>query len=171
MALASTHTAPTELKLVSSQAPPSTLVLPSLLRCLVVSWSDQRARMLQSVAKGESWQAEICNELQDFLRTLFQSDAHLTIVDLPHPETAAYEQLRQVTAQACGMSRSLFVVCGTDSAKEEELREEELWARQLGIWTYLPGLSDRHGLEFVFAEARKATAKQSSAYVEACGYH
>jgi len=179
VASASTHITQSRLELGSSQAPLSTgvfpVVLPGLLRCLVISWSGQRAKMLQSVAEEESWQAEVCDDVQDFLRNVFRLDASLTVIDLPHADTAAYEELRNVTAQASGpqnsgLGSSLFVICGAKSAIQEEIRQEEIWARQLGVWAYLPGIGDAEGLKLVFAEARMAMAKQLSMHVEACEY-
>ncbi len=143
------------------------LVLPDLLHCLVVSWSDQRAQLLQSVAEDELWQAKVGSDVQEFLRSVFQLDVPLTIVDLPPRGTASYGKLRDMVTQTCGVNRTLLVICGS----EKNDRDEELWVRQLGAWAYLPGAtSDQSGLRLVFAEARKALAKQSSAYVEAYGY-
>lgn len=165
VALASTHITQTALEQGSGKTTHSTFVLPDLLRCLVVSWSDQRAQLLQSVAEGESWQAKVCGDVQEFLRSAFQLDIPLTVVDLPPNGTASYARLREMATQTCRVNRALLVVCGASDDSDEEL-----WVRQLGVWAYLPGATDLSSLRLVFAEARKALAKQSSAYVEANGY-
>ena len=164
MASAFTHTIQTDLVArtplgsISGGATPGVFMLPDLLSCAVISWSEQRSQMLQSVAVDESWQAKVCGDVQEFLRSLFQLDLPLTIVDLPDRGTASYAELREMAAQASGLNRSLLVVCGAIGD-----HEEEQWARQLGVWAYLPGVTDPSGLSLVFAEARKALAKQSSA--------
>ena len=140
-------------------------VLPEFLSCLVLSWSEQRSHFLQSVAGDESWQAEVCDDVQEFLRSIFQLDVPLTIVDLPPKGTASYAELREMATQICGLNRSLVVVCGAPGGAVEDDGEEERWARQLGAWAYLPGATDPSGLRLVFAEARKALAKQSSSYL------
>jgi len=141
-------------------------VLPDLLHCLVLSWSDQRAELLQSVAEDETWQAKVGTDVQEFLRSVFQMEVPLTIIDLPPRGAASYAKLREMATQTCGINRSLMVVFGAEGDQEEEL-----WVRQLGAWAYLPGTtSDLTGLRLVFAEARKALAKQSATYVEASGY-
>ncbi len=165
VASAFTHTALTSLGRADSQVPLKSFAIPDLLGCLVLSWSEQRAELLQSVARDESWQVKVCSEVQEFLRSVFQMDVPLTIVDLPCRESASYAELREIAAQTCGVKRALLVVCG---AADDQ--EEEQWARQLGAWAYLPGAADPSGLKLVFAEARKALAKQSTAYVEASGY-
>lgn len=165
MASAFTHTALTSLGRVDSQLPVKSFTIPDLLSCLVLSWSEQRAELLQSVARDESWQVKVCSEVQEFLRSVFQMDVPLTIVDLPRKGSTTYEELREIAAQTCGVRRALLVVCGAAADQEEEL-----WARQLGVWAYLPDAVDPGGLRLVFAEARKALAKQSSSYVEASAY-
>jgi len=152
--------AQTHLGRVSSQAVPGTFEISDLLSCLVLSWSEQRSQMLQSVASDESWQAEVCEDVQAFLRCIFQLDVPLTIVDLPCKAAASYAELREMAAQTCGLNRSLLVVCGASDD-----REEEQWARQLGVWAYLPDAADPSGMSLVFAEARKALAKRSIAYL------
>lgn len=166
--MASAFTQPTRSGLdknIGRHASADAFVVPDLLGCLVLSWSEQRAQMLQSVVRDEAWQAKVCEDVQEFLRSIFQLDLPLTIVDLPDRESASYESLREMVTQTCGMNRSLMVVCGAEADSEEER-----WARQLGVWAYLPGATSLSGLRLVFAEARKAVAKNSSAYVEACGY-
>ncbi len=152
---------------VGSQAPVDTFVIPDLLSCLVLSWSEQRAHLLRSVASDESWHAKVCGDVQAFLRSIFQLDVPLAIIDLPRKESASYEELREMATQAGGLNRSLLVVCGAADGGVADNGEEEQWARQLGAWAYLPGATDRSGLGLVFAEARKALAKQSSSYLTA----
>lgn len=167
MASAFTYTATARPKVGNSRGLDGTdsFAIPDLLSCLVLSWSDQRAQLLQSVARDESWQSEVCGDVQDFLRSVFQLDVPLAIVDLPQRDATSYESLRQVAAHVCGLNRSLLLVCGS----AELDAEEELWARQLGAWAYLPDASSLSGLRLVFAEARKALAQKSSACVEASG--
>ena len=62
----------TAFKQGSGKTRTDTFVLPDLLRCLVVSWSDQPVQLLRSVAEDESWQAKVCSDVQDFLRSVFQ---------------------------------------------------------------------------------------------------
>lgn len=162
--------APAKTGRVRGQVSPGTFVISDLLSCLLLSWSEQRAQMLRSVAKDESWHARVCDDVQEFLRSVFQFDVPLIIVDLPSKTAASYAELREIAAQAGGLNRSLFVVCGAADGDVAGNCEEEQWARQLGAWAYLPDATDRCGLKLVFAEARKALAKQSAAYVETSGF-
>ncbi len=54
-----------------------------------------------------------------------------------------------------------MIVCG---AGENE--NEEMWARQLGVWAYVPNVAQPVEFDWVFIEARKALAQQASARVD-----
>ena len=147
-------------------SPVQEFVLPGLLRCLIVSWSEQRAELLSAAAVNTSWQTVVAKDVGQFLRHVFQLNVPLTIVDLPVSDDEGYEQIREAASRISEINDSLLVLCGTT-----ENSSEELWARQLGVWTYLPEAADLSGLELVFAEARKAIARRASAYVESGAYH
>ena len=167
--LASSRMTSTNLQLpqVEREVPLSSLALPGLLRCVVVSWSDLRGRLLKTAADEENWQAIVCQDAKQFIRSVFQLQVPLTIVDLPKSDAADYGALRAAADRACGANESLLMICGGGDHQDTA---EELWARQLGVWTYLPLAADAAGLKFVFQEARKALAKQSSKYAEAEEY-
>jgi len=140
------------------------LDLPGLLRCLVLSWSEQRAQLLLTAAENEAWKGIAAKDAQDFVRKLFQLDAPLTVVDLPRKDAKSYLDLQEAAVRSVEINNSLLIVCGVGGNPTEEI-----WARQLGVWSYLPGANDPAGLELIFEEARKALAKQSIAYVEVEG--
>ena len=155
-----------ELPQGKQQPPVQAFVLPGLLRCLIVSWSDQRAELLRAAAESTSWETIVEQDVSQFLRHVFQLRVPLTIVDLPVSGDSGYERIRTAASRVCDVNDSLLVICGATKNSSEEL-----WARELGVWTYLPEASDLSGLEFVFSEARKAIARQSSTYVESGAYY
>jgi len=136
--------------------PQRTKAPPGLLRCLVVSWSDQRAELFRAAAESEAWQAIVCRDVGQFIHNSFRLKVPLTIVDLPRSDATGYTELREATTRSREVSDSLLVV----SAAQTEAADE-LWARQLGVWAHLPEASDSTGLELVFREARKALARQA----------
>lgn len=140
------------------QTPVRVLAPPSLLRCLILSWSDQRAQRLQLAAEKEDWEAIVCSGTSKFFRYVFQQKVPLTVVDLPRTELDNYTELRNATTKVCEVSDSLLIICG---AGENE--SEETWARQLGVWAYVPHVARPADLDWVFVEARKALAQQASA--------
>jgi hypothetical protein len=136
-----------------------------LLRCLVVTWSEHRAELLRSAACHESWQPTVNVDVREFLRNLFLLRVPLTFVDLPDAKAGGYALLQEAALRTVELSNSLVVVCGLGGNPAEEV-----WARRLGAWAYLPGDNGLTGLEFVFGDARKAVANQALVCVELDGY-
>jgi hypothetical protein len=140
-------------------------VLPDLLRCLVITWSSERADLLRLAAESQSWQPTVHLEIAEFLRSLFLLRVPLTFVDLPAQEASSYSLLKQAADRAVEFDKSLVVVCGACGCPTEES-----WARQLGVWAYLPGSEELAGLELMFGDARQAVAQRALSLVELDSY-
>lgn len=168
----SSHTTTARLTVAEGklEVPSRTLVLPDLLRCLVLTWSDCRAELLRSAATKESWQVTVNVDVREFLRNVFLLRVPLTFVDMPDTSEPRYVKWRDATQRASELSDSLVVVCGLYGRSLAEQSNEELWARQLGAWAYLPGDGGLPGLELIFGDARKAVASKSLVCVELDGY-
>jgi hypothetical protein len=82
-------------------------------------------------------------------------------VDLPPASDTAFTDLRLAAERAKEISDTLLVI----SVAEGDTNIE-LWARQLGVWSYFPELGRKEGWGLVFREARQAIARQASAYLE-----
>ncbi|MCH2594298.1 MAG: hypothetical protein MKZ95_00560 [Pirellulales bacterium] len=134
---------------------------PGLLRCLIASWSEQRISLLRAAAKVEAWDAFAFSESTQFLRNVFQQKFPLTLVDLPPASNPNYSSLRFAAERTKEVSESLLVISTADGNSSDEV-----WARQLGAWSYLSELSQQNGWELVFREARQAMARQASTYLE-----
>jgi hypothetical protein len=153
-----------------STVPVGTLVLPDLLRCLVLTWSEGRAELLRSAANNESWQPTVNIDIREFLRNVFLLRVPLTFVDLPDVKIQSYAALRDAAQRAKDLSDSLIVICGVGGGTTDHRVAEELWARQLGAWAYLPGDNGLPGLELIFGDARKAVANKALVCVELDAY-
>ncbi len=95
-----------------AQTPVRVLAPPGLLRCLILSWSDQRAQRFRSSAEREAWEAIVCNSAGKFLQHVFKQKIPLTVVDLPQTKFDGYAELRKATAKVCEVSDSLLIICG-----------------------------------------------------------
>ncbi len=145
-------------------------MLPDLLRCLVLTWSEVRADLLRSAANNESWQATVNVDVREFLRNMFLLRVPLTFVDLPDAQKQDYAAWLEAAQRATEMSDSLLVVCGGGGRSLRNSATEEIWVRQLGAWAYLPGDNGLAGLELVFGDARKAVANKALVGVELEAY-
>ena len=123
--------------------------IPARMRCVVVSWHPLRGECLRVVAEQESWNSVVCENAKELMQTVFCHDISLAVVDLPKISSGAYDSFRVLTEQLSelgtwnGTSGILLVVCnGGDGADGNSADgnsvQEEIWARQLGVWCYLP---------------------------------
>src|SRR5215207_6763012 len=73
---------------------------PHLLRCLVVSTSAERRRLIRAAAEAQTWDAIVCRDAGEFLRVAFKRSVPLVLVDLPGERSAEYWELRDATDRA-----------------------------------------------------------------------
>ena len=128
---------------------------------MVFTWSPERAEFLQSIAESELWKTTARLDSSEFLRDLFRLQFPLVFADMPEPERKFYSAMKHAVTCAADMRKSQLIVCG-----QETNAVEEIWARSLGAWAYLPGEAGPQGLEQLFGEARKSIAKQATNYME-----
>ncbi len=145
--------------------PGGTLELPQLLRCLVLTWSDERLALLQSAAEVESWEVTTDLDPREFIRNLWREQGPLAFVDLPELGSTAYVSFQEAVTRSAEMGNVLVIVCGQAGAFTEEI-----WARSLGVWAYLPGDNGVEGFKCLFRDARQALARQAMTYVELDSY-
>jgi hypothetical protein len=127
---------------------------PHVLRCLIVSFSAERRRLIRVAAETQTWDAIVCRDAGEFLRAVFKRSVPLMVVDLPSEPTSEYWELRRATGQAKEASSALLLVSGAGAEPGEEV-----WARSLGAWAYLNDASSQRGLEFVLGDARHAISR------------
>ncbi|MBX7073985.1 MAG: hypothetical protein K1X71_12630 [Pirellulales bacterium] len=125
-------------------------------QCLIIAPNDKHRRELVDAATEAGWVTVDCRNPQEALdcqqRLLFQ----LALVDLASRNHVLHHALRDAAATLSQQSGALLVVCGEGSA------DEEIWARQLGAWLYLPGVVEGGELASLFGEARELAARLSA---------
>jgi len=131
--------------------------IPGLLKCLVVSGDEGLRRRLDTMAELAGWSA--CETPADGaeLRSLVEGDFHLVITDIAHPLGDRVSDTVEITEEFTSRPNTLVVVCGSG-----ESVDEELWARQLGAWVYLPGISGGDALMSLFAEAQRVVERRGA---------
>lgn len=140
-----------EMAVVGARAAP-----PHVLRCLVVSASAERRRLIRAAAESQAWDAIICRDAGEFLRAAFKRCVPLIVVDLPTEPSSEYWELREATDRVSQTNQALLLVAGTGADAGEEP-----WARGLGAWAYLSEAHVQRGFEFALDEARVAVARSA----------
>jgi hypothetical protein len=134
----------------------------TMCQCLVVSAEPGRREMLKMAAVESGWVALVCHDAEsaceEARRTLFR----LALIDVERPEGAAdlgwATELRSLVEQIAAQRDVLLAVCGNDGDAREEI-----WARQLGTWLYLPGVTDAQDLITPCTDARVALERMAGA--------
>ncbi len=123
---------------------------PGVLKCLVVSGDEKLRHRLDTMADLAGWSA--CEAPADAaeLRSLVEGDFHMVIADIAHPLGERVNDTVEIAEEFASRPGTVLVVCGSG-----ESVDEELWARQLGAWVYLPGVTGSDAFMSLFAEARR----------------
>jgi ActR/RegA family two-component response regulator len=134
--------------------PQTTLCATDALNCLVVAAETGRRENLGFAAREGGWQVTLCADSATAISQASHALTQLAIVDLTGATESQLATFRfMVEHLACG-SRMLLLICGKlDDPKEE------IWARHLGVWMYLPGAIDGSDLVGLCSAAREAVER------------
>ena len=121
-----------------------------LLDCLVVSGNPALRRRLEVAAELAGWLECATPETSGELRQAVDRDFQLVIVDIATPLGERVNDSLELAEEMVARPDTLVVVCGSQHSVDEEL-----WARQLGAWLYLPGVCDGDSLTSLCVEARR----------------
>ena len=109
--------------------------------CLVASASLEKRAFLSDAAAHAGWETVGCADAQNATAAARRVRFQMAWIDLDHhgQTPSGFRDLCQTLAATPEM---LLAVCGHVSDSDEEI-----WARQLGVWLYLPGISLEHADE------------------------
>jgi DNA-binding NtrC family response regulator len=126
-----------------------------VFHCLIVSSDAERGEMLASAAVENGWDPIVCSDAEAALDHRTRGFAQLAIVDLESDATGEFSQLLGSLTSSKDL---LTMVCGNEGNIEEEIH-----ARQAGVWLYLPGVSETCNLSLLCGEAKHIVTKMHAA--------
>lgn len=121
-----------------------------LLDCLIVSGSASRRSRFAAAAELAGWTECSVPETATDVGHAIDGDYQLVIVDIATPIGERVNDTVEIAEEFAARPGTLLVICGS-----EDNVDEELWARQLGAWLYLPGVTDGDSLTSLCVEARR----------------
>ena len=121
-----------------------------LLDCLVVTGDSTRRRRFEAATRLAGWLECAVPETSAELHRAIDRDFRLVIVDVVRPLGERVNDTLEIAEEMASRQGTLIVICGS-----EDNVDEELWARQLGAWLYLPGMCDGDSLTSLCVEARR----------------
>jgi DNA-binding response OmpR family regulator len=125
------------------------------MKSLVVSGDRGLRNRLEAVSELSGWSA--CDAPVDAveLGSAVEGEYQLVVVDIANPVGDRVNDSIEIAEEFAGRPGTLLVVCGSDDNVDEEL-----WARQLGAWVYLPGVSSGDALVSLFSDARRVAERR-----------
>lgn len=105
------------------------------LQCLIVSTRLDRRLMFEQAAGDAGWDVIVCSDSESGWMAVKRQRFQLALIDFE--ETSECEAMKELSSEVAGMRDTLLMLCGNEGDALEEI-----WARQLGSWLYLPGVSE-----------------------------
>jgi DNA-binding response OmpR family regulator len=117
-------------------------------RCLVVAESALRRAMLAGGAEKAGWDTVVCECVESAWHACQRERFEMAVVDFEALGGEALPPMRELTEQIATQRNMLLMLCGNDGDALEEI-----WARQLGVWLYLPGVREQRDMQTLCAQA------------------
>ena len=128
------------------------------LHCLIVAADQLRRENFGFAAREGGWDVTVCCDTATAVAQARQRLLQMALVDLAGLATDDAASFRFLVEQLACTSRMLLLVCGNlDDSREE------VWARHLGVWMYLPGAIDGTELVGLYVAARETVERLSVA--------
>ena len=130
-----------------------------IYHCLVLSASDRRSVMFDKAASEGGWEPILCDDAQQAVGLFQRFNCQLIVVDLDSDGSmpVGFREVTEMLMRRGRVSSSgapLIMICGNEGDALEEI-----WARQLGAWLYLPGVDETCDLAMLCGEAKASTEK------------
>lgn len=122
--------------------------------CQIVSASAARREQFASAAEAAGWEVAVFRSADAATSAAARQRYGLTMLDLAGLSPDEASAFRRCAEQVASAAESLVMLCGQDGDALEEI-----WARQLGVWLYLPGVDASSDLASLCAEAKQVAGK------------
>jgi DNA-binding response OmpR family regulator len=128
-----------------------------LLECLIVSPRAKQREVLSRAATASGWASVVCSDADTARHLAQRIVVKLAFIDLEQVPLDALVSLQDLASDLARLGCPLLVVCGTDGDTQQEI-----WARQLGAWLYLPGMAGVEAMTQLCEEARNVVERSKS---------
>lgn len=136
-----------------------TRVANSTWMCLILSADAERRSRLLGITSEAGWRPIECESVGDAIKQSDRWKTHLAIVDFCGLAERQRQTFRKFAKRLGKQTEPLLMICDD----EDSSSTSELWARQVGVWLYLPEASLGNDLVDLCAEAIQAAEKQALA--------
>lgn len=127
--------------------------------CLVVSHDEGLRREFAAAAKQVGWQPWVTHDSVNALKILCRTPVKLALLHLPSDDTAL-GNMRQLVEHMAWIGGVLLIV----GAAQSDPRLET-WARETGVWTYLPEIDAQADFAGLCEQAYQIVGKHQLTHV------
>jgi hypothetical protein len=131
--------------------------------CLVVSDDPLKQLMFGQAAKRAGWKSVVCADRGTALEHVEAGTVGLALVDTANSDSDAVANNCIFAERLSAHKNILSVICGRSNDAHEEL-----WARELGAWMYLPGVAPESDLDPILQGAREVAQRLNKQPSPAC---
>ena len=128
------------------------------LGCMVIGFSEKRRQLLASAAEAAGMTVVEWADPKAARIQLLRNPPAMVVMDLEDTSGSAPEALKSLAERVSKQRDLLIAICGNEGNAMEEI-----WARQLGVWLYLPGVVDDSDLSSLLEEGSQVAARRASA--------
>lgn len=151
---------PTTRQLPALERAVKSIATRGLLECLIVSPRARQREMLSRAATASGWASVVCSDADTARHLAQRIIVKLAFIDLEEGSLDTLASLQELASDLSRMGCPLLVVCGAEGDTQQEI-----WARQLGAWLYLPGMAAVEAMTQLCDEARGVVERSQSVRV------
>ena len=123
-------------------------------RCLIASDNALRVSMFSRAAVEQGWEPVVCYDANMAAREAVCQQFQMAVVDIADNGAMSTKRFREIAERLVAEKNALIMICGS-----EDNADEEIWARQIGAWIYLPGVDDQTDLAMLCGESKNIVEK------------
>jgi hypothetical protein len=131
--------------------------------CLIVSASAEHQNQFCQAAISRGWETYATSDPHEALKFMCRNSIKLAVIDFQDVATlsasAELENFRSLAEYIRWVGGVLLVINGPEHDSPAQDASLELWARQLGSWSYLPGILPQSDLSDLYEQALHVVEK------------
>jgi hypothetical protein len=125
--------------------------------CLIVSPMPEHQQQFSRAAVANGWKSFATSDPHEALKLMCRNSFKMAVLDLQNvaelTDMAQLENYRSLAEYIRWVGGVLLVINGPEQDSPIQADSLELWARQLGAWSYLPGVLPQSDLSDLCEQA------------------
>lgn len=131
--------------------------------CLIVSAAKEHQDLFCQAAIARGWETYVTPDPHEALKFMCRNSVKLAVIDFQSiaalSDSTDFENFRSLAEYIRWVGGVLLVINGPVNDSKMQENSLELWARQLGSWSYLPGILPQSDLSDLCEQALHVVEK------------